>query len=507
MVFKALGCGLGWFLGLVPLVSALPEKTNGSPLVGSKPCGLLADAGLGGQLFFQSDGEYNKTLETYYGGESKDLRPHCILKPETVEQVTTAIKTLNTPQAGKCWNVAIRAGGHSNFPASNTASGVTIDLVRLNTLNLNDNGTVSIGSGNRWGDVYRYLEPRGIMVAGGRESTVGVSGLLLGGGLSWYSGYIGFAVDSAAAFEVVLADGSVVRAASDENPDLFRALKGGGGNFGLVTKYELRHFPSHNIFGGITIFPYTEKDAIMRKFVEMVDGNANGHPDDSGFAAAAWGPASGKIMSFIVVNTEGRSNTTAFAGLEDLSPLVDMRADLPVTGIAAQITSTSGQYQVWSTLTYRNTPDMGRKILSSFEAVIDDVEPLIDVNEELRIIYLLTPLPASTSSYGDNVLGLNKIHTKSSVIFSVQAILPSTRYRDLLKRRFDEAVADIKTYAKETGQLLPYLYLNYAGPDQDPLAAYGEENIRFMEEVAAKYDPGGFFQYGVQGGFKLAHLR
>ncbi|KAJ0158872.1 Bifunctional solanapyrone synthase [Colletotrichum tanaceti] len=343
MVSKALGCALGWSLGLVPLVSALPEKTDGSPLLGSKPvgifitvprlrrfvsaptrslisvflqCRLLADAGLGSQLFFQGDGEYTKTLETYYGGESKDLRPHCILKPETVEQVTTAIKTLNTPQAGKCWNVAIRAGGHSNFPASNTASGVTIDLVRLNTLNLN---------------------PRGVMVAGGRESTVGVSGLLLGGGS------IGFAVDNAAAFEVVLANGSVVRAAGDENPDLFRALKGGGGNFGLVTKYELRHFPSHNIFGGITIFPYAQKDAVMRKFVEMVDGNANGHPDDSGFAAAAWGPAGGKIMSFIVANTEGRSNTTAFAGLGDLSPLVDMRADLPVTGIAAQITSTSGR--------------------------------------------------------------------------------------------------------------------------------------------------------------------
>ncbi|TQN67661.1 Bifunctional solanapyrone synthase, partial [Colletotrichum shisoi] len=434
MVSRALRCGLCWFLGLVPLVCALPGKTHSnSPLAGSKPVGIITVPGL-------------HFLPMPYGGESKDLRPHCILKPETVEQVTAAIKTLNTPQVGKCWNVAIRAGGHSNFPASNTTSGVTIDLVRPNTLSLNDNGTVSVGSGNRWGDVYRYLEPRGVMVAGGRESTVGVSGLLLGGGLSWYSGHIGSAVDNAAAFEVrraqagrwriglltgkasqvVLADGSVVRAASDENPDLFRALKGGGGNFGLVTKYKLRHFPSHNIFGGITIFPYAQKDAIMRKFVGMVDGNANGHPDDSGFAAAAWGPASGKIMSFIVVNTEGRSNTTAFAGLEDLSPLVDMRADLPVSGIAAQITSTSGQYQVWSTLTYRNTPDMGRKILSSFESVIDDVEPLIDSNEDLRIVYLLTPLPISSSSYGDNVLGLDKTHTTSSVIFSVQAILPST---------------------------------------------------------------------------------
>ncbi|KAJ0158873.1 hypothetical protein CTA2_10721 [Colletotrichum tanaceti] len=105
---------------------------------------------------------------------------------------------------------------------------------------------------------------------------------------------------------------------------------------------------------------------------------------------------------------------------------------------------------------------MGRKVLSSFDAVVDDVEPLIDVSEDLRIVYLLTPLPAPAPGYGgDNVLGLDRARATSSVIFSVQAILPSTRYRDLLKRRFDEAVADIKAYAEETGQLLPYLYLNY----------------------------------------------
>lgn len=100
-------------------------------------CRLLAGAGLGSQLFFQGDDEYTATLQTYYSGESREITPPCILKPDTAQQVSVAIKTLNSDKAGRCWDVAIRAGGHSNFVASNTASGVTIDLGKLNTLEVN----------------------------------------------------------------------------------------------------------------------------------------------------------------------------------------------------------------------------------------------------------------------------------------------------------------------------------------------------------------------------------
>ncbi|KAI3555550.1 FAD binding domain-containing protein [Colletotrichum abscissum] len=124
---------------------------------------------------------------------------------------------------------------------------------------------------------------------GGRENTVGVSGLLLGG-----------------------------------------ALKGGACNFGLVAKFVLKTFPSRNPYGGVM----------------MIDGNTNGHPEDTGFAAAAWSLSGGKRMSFVVADIEGQSNSTAFAGLEVLSPVVDVRANLPVTSTAAQITSPSGEYQV-----------------------------------------------------------------------------------------------------------------------------------------------------------------
>ncbi|KAK1676969.1 hypothetical protein BDP55DRAFT_631048 [Colletotrichum godetiae] len=139
---------------------------------------------LNDQLFLAGDAEYSRTLNTYYSGESSDMKSQCILQPETTEQ-----------------SVAISAGGHSNFPASNTNSGVTIDLANLKTISLEGNETVSVGGGNRWGDVYRFLEPKGLMTAGGRENTVGVSGVLLGGGFSWFSGEVGFAADNVAEYE------------------------------------------------------------------------------------------------------------------------------------------------------------------------------------------------------------------------------------------------------------------------------------------------------------------
>ncbi|KAI3539032.1 FAD binding domain-containing protein [Colletotrichum filicis] len=246
-----------------------------------------------------------------------------------------------------------------------------------------------------------------------------------------------------------------------------------------------------------------QKNAIVQKFVEMTDGNTNGYPEDTGFAAAAWSPSGGKRMSFVVANIEEQSNSTAFAGLEVLSPVVCMRANLPVTSIAAQITSPSGEYQVWSTLTFRNTLGMGRKILLSFDAVIEEIQDQVQDGDDFRIVYLLTPFPTLFSNYGDNFLGLDEIHKKNSIVFSIQGIFPNMKYVGLLRQRLKEATADIEAYARATGQLIPYLYLNYAGQGQRPLATYSEENIRFLERVAEKYDPGQFFQYSVPGGFKI----
>ena len=138
----------------------------------------------------------------------------------------------------------VKSGGHVPFPSSNIDTGIVIDLVNLNGLQLSeDRSFVSVGPGNRWKHVASYLDPEGLAVVGGRVGDIGVSGLTLGGGISWFSGKYGWACDNVYKYEVVLADGSVVEASADENADLHKALRGGGGpNFGIVTRFDFETF-------------------------------------------------------------------------------------------------------------------------------------------------------------------------------------------------------------------------------------------------------------------------
>jgi hypothetical protein len=139
---------------------------------------------------------------------------------------------------------AIRSGGHMWIPnASNVQGGVTIDLAALDSIDFNaDKMITSIGPGAVWDAVYAKLDPLGLSVAGGRIGGVGVGGLTVGGGLSYFGPQHGWTCDTACAFEIVLADGSVVTATEQDHVDLFHGLRGGGNNFGIVTRIDFVTF-------------------------------------------------------------------------------------------------------------------------------------------------------------------------------------------------------------------------------------------------------------------------
>ena len=127
--------------------------------------------------------------------------------------------------------------------ASNVQRGVTIDLSGLASIDIQTNGsTVSVGPGATWDSVYAMVESQGLSVAGGRIGGVGVGGLTVGGGLSYFGPQYGWTCDTVLAFEVVLANGSVVTTTEKDHADLFYALRGGGNNFGIVTRIELATF-------------------------------------------------------------------------------------------------------------------------------------------------------------------------------------------------------------------------------------------------------------------------
>ena len=160
---------------------------------------------------------------------------------------------------------AVRGGGHMPIPGyANTAGGVLIALDQFSQATLSaDSSYVSVGPGLRWEDVYEYLEPYGLIALGGRVGNVGVPGLLLGGGISFYSNQYGFAADNVIAYQVVLANGQVVEATATAYSDLFWALKGGGNSFGIVTRFDIKTYQSPTVCAGILEVPITESEAFL----------------------------------------------------------------------------------------------------------------------------------------------------------------------------------------------------------------------------------------------------
>jgi FAD/FMN-containing dehydrogenase len=153
--------------------------------------------------------------------------------------------------------LAVRAGGHSVAGLSLVDDGLVIDVREMASIEVDrDRRIARVGSGATWSQFDRATQPYGLATTGGRVSTTGVAGLTLGGGSGWLERKHGLACDNLLAAELVTADGVHVRASANEHPELFWALRGGGGNFGVVTAFEFRVHPLEpKVFAGLALYP------------------------------------------------------------------------------------------------------------------------------------------------------------------------------------------------------------------------------------------------------------
>src|SRR5687768_971733 len=153
--------------------------------------------------------------------------------------------------------LAVRAGGHSVAGLSLVDDGLVIDVRGMANVEVDPERRVArVGAGATWSQFDRATEPYGLATTGGRVSTTGVGGLTLGGGSGWLERKHGLACDNLLAVELVTAEGEQVRASADQHPELFWALRGGGGNFGVVTAFEFRLHPlEREVFAGLALYP------------------------------------------------------------------------------------------------------------------------------------------------------------------------------------------------------------------------------------------------------------
>jgi FAD/FMN-containing dehydrogenase len=234
-------------------------------------------ASLHGALIEPGDPSYDAARQVY--NAMIDRRPGLIARCSDVADVMTAV---NFGREQKLL-VAIRGGGHNAGGLGVCDGGLVIDLSPMNYVRVDPKKkTVRVGGGALWRDVDHATHAFGLAVPAGIVSTTGVAGLTLGGGIGYLTRRYGLTIDNLLAVEMVLADGSFVTASARENRDLFWAVRGGGGNFGVVTSFLFKARPVHTDYAGPLLWPMEDAAEIMRWYREFI---AKASDDIYGFFA------------------------------------------------------------------------------------------------------------------------------------------------------------------------------------------------------------------------------
>lgn len=231
-------------------------------------------AQLRGKVIMPGDANYDQTRKVFNAMINK--KPGMFAVCVDVADVIAAVNFARTNEVA----VAVRGGGHNGGGLGLCDEGIVIDLSGIKFIRVNPaDKTVSVGGGNLWGEVDHATHAFGLAVPAGIISTTGVAGLTLGGGVGYLTRKFGLTIDNLLEADMVLADGSFVTASAKEHQDLFWAIRGGGGNFGIITSFKFQAHPLKTVYGGPTLWPIEKTDEIMQwfdKFIHKAPDDLNG---------------------------------------------------------------------------------------------------------------------------------------------------------------------------------------------------------------------------------------
>ncbi|MGH2761550.1 MAG: FAD-binding oxidoreductase [Thermoleophilaceae bacterium] len=219
----------------------------------------------GGELIAPEDDGYEDARRVY--NAMIDRRPALIARCSSPDDVAKAIAFAGEHELA----LAVRGGGHNGGGLGVVDEGLVVDLSPLKDIEVDvEARTVTVGGGCLWQEVDAATHPAGLATPSGIISTTGVGGLTLGGGLGHLSRAYGLTIDNLLSAELVLANGERVSASEDEHPDLFWAIRGGGGNFGVVTSFRFRLNPVSTVIGGPTFWPIEQTADVLRHYGDFM---------------------------------------------------------------------------------------------------------------------------------------------------------------------------------------------------------------------------------------------
>ncbi|KAI9707823.1 MAG: hypothetical protein M1820_004428 [Bogoriella megaspora] len=485
-----------------------PEAEEANPVLGiiDVKCSDLS-AILPDRIAYSDTTVYNSYLKTYWAEQESEIKPFCVISPQTTGDVSTAVRTLaylNSKTNNSC-PFAIRSGGHGKGGASNQARGVDIDLSNLNYTSLSaDRKVASIGPGAQWSSVYLQLDPLNLTVPGGRDGDVGVGGTILGGGISYSSAEAGFSCDNVVSIEIVLSDGSVKNVSTARHPDLNKVLRGGSNNFGVVTRVDMNTLSLRKVWGGTIYYPldtYGEQLEALYNFTADPNYDANA----ALFQAYGSNAAETAILNNFVYSNPTQTPPTTFEPFTNIAPqLASTIRESNLTDFVLEQATASpiGFRQATYTTTFKNHLPMLNVSFQIWNASVAQVTNVPGITWSWSFEPIVPAITSKSMPKGGNLLNLDPAEGPLMLCLLSASWSDSTDDA-LVTGVAAKVLADVEGTSKQFGVYHPFQYLGYAASTQDPLRGYGTENLRFMERVSKIYDRSQTFQYAVPGGFKL----
>ncbi|KAJ4400379.1 hypothetical protein N0V91_008735 [Didymella pomorum] len=389
-------------LTALPELAGLAERS--SDLACSIACRSI-NILLGFEVLFEESTRYTTFTGAYRSAQQADVNPYCIFKPSSAKQVSTAVLVSRLTRCP----FAVKGGGHAAFEgASSIGGGITIALEELNEIKVTaDKQSVDVGPGNGWGQFYSELEKNGVAVVGGRVSDVGVSGLTLGGGISFFANMRGWACDNVESYELVTASGLIITITQKLYPDLYC---GGGNNFGIMTKFQLHTFPTGRMWGGGKLVANSEFErALDATYKFGLTGSVNDNKGSQfiSFANQAGnGPLAQAFMTYaepietlpsMFKDWSNISLVQDTTGPGSLPELVDLLSE----GIP------DGVCETYWDVTFELDRSPFSFLVKTFYELLPDVVDAENLLPTISIQLLTIPQPQQMQKNGGNALGIS----------------------------------------------------------------------------------------------------